>query len=45
MFIPDPDLDFISIPDPGVKKTPDTRSVTLARTKRFNAQKGSSNEY
>jgi hypothetical protein len=23
MFIPDPDLDFLSIPDPGVKKAPD----------------------
>jgi hypothetical protein len=22
MFIPDPDLDFLPIPDPGVKKTP-----------------------
>jgi hypothetical protein len=33
MFIPDPDLDLIPIPDPGVKKRPDTRSAKLARTK------------
>jgi hypothetical protein len=23
MFIPDPDLDFLPIPDPGVRKAPD----------------------
>jgi hypothetical protein len=26
MFIPDPDLDFVFIPDPGVKKAPDPGS-------------------
>jgi hypothetical protein len=26
MFIPDPDLDFFSIPDPGVNKAPDPGS-------------------
>ncbi len=32
MFIPDPDLDFLPIPDPGpgVKKAPDSGSATLA---------------
>ncbi len=31
MFIPDPDTDFLSIPDPGVKKTsdPGSGSATL----------------
>ncbi len=29
MFIQDPDLDFLPIPDPGVKKAPDPRSATL----------------
>ncbi len=29
MFIPDPDLDFLPIPDPGVKKAPDSGSATL----------------
>jgi hypothetical protein len=29
MFIPDPDLDFLPIPDPGVKKPPDRGSATL----------------
>ena len=31
MFIPDPDIDFYSslIPDPGVKKAPDSGSATL----------------
>jgi hypothetical protein len=31
MFIPDPDLDFLLIPDPGVKKAPDSGYKTLAR--------------
>jgi hypothetical protein len=26
LFIPDPDPDFLLIPDPGVKKAPDPRS-------------------
>jgi hypothetical protein len=26
MFIPDPDLDFLPMPDPGVKKAPDLGS-------------------
>jgi hypothetical protein len=30
MFIPDPDLDFLPIPDPEVKKAPDPGSVTLS---------------
>jgi hypothetical protein len=29
MFIQDPDLDFLPIPDPGVKKAPDPGSATL----------------
>ncbi len=33
IFVPDtdpgPDLDFLPIPDPGVKKAPDPRSETL----------------
>jgi hypothetical protein len=29
MFIPDPDLDFLSNPDPGVKKALDLGSATL----------------
>jgi hypothetical protein len=31
MFIPDPDLDFLSIPDPGLKKSsdPGSGSATL----------------
>ncbi len=29
MFIPDPDLDYSPIPDPGVKKVPDSGSATL----------------
>jgi hypothetical protein len=29
MFIPDPDFDFLSIPDPGVKKAPDIGSGTI----------------
>jgi hypothetical protein len=31
MVIPDSDLDFLLIPDPGIKKTPDSGSKTLAR--------------
>jgi hypothetical protein len=30
MFIPDPDLDFLHIPDPGVKKVPDPGSGSAA---------------
>ncbi len=33
MFVPDPDLDFWTIPDPGVKEEPDSRSATLATGK------------
>jgi hypothetical protein len=29
MFIPDPDLDVLPIPDPGAKKAPDPGSATL----------------
>jgi hypothetical protein len=32
MFIPDPELDFLPIPDPGVKKAPDPGSITLLYT-------------
>jgi hypothetical protein len=32
MFIPDPDLDFLPIPDPAVKKAPDPGNATLLRT-------------
>jgi hypothetical protein len=31
MFITDPDLDFLPIPDPGVKKAPNPGSATLPR--------------
>jgi hypothetical protein len=31
MFIPDQDLDFLPIPDPGVKKAPDPGFATLDR--------------
>ncbi len=33
LFIPDLDPDFLSIPDPGVKKAPDPWSRTLLKTK------------
>jgi hypothetical protein len=34
MLIPDPDLEFLPIPDPGVKKAPDpgSGSATLRKT-------------
>jgi hypothetical protein len=32
MNIPDPDLDFLPIPDSGVKKAPDPGSAKLVRT-------------
>jgi hypothetical protein len=31
LFIPDPDPDFLPIPDPGVKKAPDTQHCFLPR--------------
>jgi hypothetical protein len=31
MFIPDPDLDFFPIPDPGVKNAPDPGSGSATR--------------
>ncbi len=31
MFIPDPDLDFLPIPDPGVKKALDPGSARLEK--------------
>ncbi len=33
MFVPDPDLDFLTIPDPEVKEKPDPGSETLATVK------------
>jgi hypothetical protein len=33
LFIPDPDLDFLPIPYPGVKNAPDPGSATLADKK------------
>ncbi len=34
MFVPDLDLDFLPISDPGVKKAPDPESATLLVTMR-----------
>jgi hypothetical protein len=35
MFVQDPDLDFLPIPDPGVKKAPDPGSVRNTGFKSF----------
>jgi hypothetical protein len=37
MFIPDPDLDFLAISDPGVQKAPDpgSGSATLPETVKY----------
>ena len=35
MFMPDPDLDFLPIPDPRVKKAPDPGCATLRKTERM----------
>jgi hypothetical protein len=35
MFIPEPDLDFLPIPDPGVNKAPDHGSVSATLVASF----------
>jgi hypothetical protein len=48
MFIPDPDLDFLPIPDPVVNAAPDPGSATLQynmrSTKAVSAQSCNNNE-
>jgi hypothetical protein len=39
MFIPDPDHDFLPIPNPGVKKAPDPGSATLDLRKKMKINK------
>jgi hypothetical protein len=38
LFFSDPDLDFIPIPDPGVKKAPDPGSGSATLQKRFKSR-------
>jgi hypothetical protein len=38
MFILDPDLDFLPIPDPGIKKAPDPGSESTTLRKRDNVR-------
>ncbi len=41
MFIPDPDLDFLPVPDPGVEKALDPGSAALTLAKHSKGKYGS----